>query len=130
MPINLTTPISAGDTDPNSPYNQAKIVSWHFVDDLEDSQKGAITIIIEYGNTIGNVWTPAAHLPQKTIDIQDRPAIGLEGTDGYQPEVTGYTDYVAAALTAGAGASLYEEMKTSLYTHIMSVDPALAGTIV
>lgn len=53
MPWQLTTPVDAGDLDPNGPYAQVKIMKF-----THDARIQRIHITLEYGNTVDSEWAP------------------------------------------------------------------------
>ena len=108
MPWSLTTPISSGDLDATS-YGEVKIVR-----QTHDSVRRIITVDLEYGNTVEDVWVPG---------IQPRGKLGsayIQGTD--------YSTLVANS-EPELNEKTYDAVKRGLYAYLNTKGVIGAGTL-
>jgi hypothetical protein len=111
MPLQLTTPISAGDLDPSAgSYTQVKVVSLLW-------REGAVTVTVEKGNSDGGVWYPG--LAPVEFTIYDDPAA--------DPEITDYTDLITHV--SNDGELTYAAVKRGIYEWLIAKGH-YAGTVV
>jgi hypothetical protein len=110
MPIALTTAKATGDLDPDAPgseYAQAKIT--HFGINIEGR---AISIRVEYGNTVSSVWQPGILLPN---------FVSIDGAD---------YDTLIAETPPNTTSSIYVHAANSLYQWLIANLAQYDGTIV
>lgn len=105
MPWQLTTPLSAGDLDPEGPYTQVKIVGFQFY-----SNRNVLTVFLEYGNTVGGVWIKGVSptSAQKSVTLTGQDCI----------------DFIAANQT------VYDSVASILYSWLQSEGAIGGGSVV
>lgn len=110
MPIQLTTPMNVGVVDPNSPYQQAKIVQFALLPVAK-----RIEMHVQLGNTISGDWAPGIVGSEITVK-----KFLVEGED--------YNTMVSST-SAGAGEVYYDKVSALLYQWLLDKGHYV-GTIV
>jgi len=110
MPWQLTTPIDAGDLDPNGPYSQVTIMM-----QAHDRRRNMIRLELEYGNTVDGQWVPGLQPANQELN----PTI----------EGQAYIDLVSGHMTVD-GELTYDAAKRGLYEHLRSKGVISDGTVV
>jgi hypothetical protein len=113
MPIQLSTPLNAGDLSSDL-YDHVKIMR-----QVHDSRIGFIILELEYGTVSGSDWVPGSASPGDEANYP-RSVIIVD---------TAYTDLITTH-TTNDGELTYNSVKRGLYEFLQANYAALAGTIV
>ena len=110
MPIQLTSPLSVGTIDVNSPYQQVKILQINLLSAVK-----RIELTVQHGNTINGTWTPGR---------------AIEGTTVQRFKILDSEyDTLIAAKSAGADEVYYDKVGALLYQWLLD-EEHYVGTIV
>jgi len=126
MPLQLTTPKSTGDLDLsalNNAYGEIKIIK----QDIDVTNK-VISLSIEYGNTVNDIWIQGI-LPPQEFKIRNMPAQYdlLEPPNEIVPAIAHY-DILISQLPTDANISIYNNVAVALYQWLID-NGYFSGTI-
>lgn len=111
MSIQLTTPLSVGDLDGNSPYQEAKIIDFKLF-----SADKRMELVVQLGNTIAGKWTPPV-LSMGTITVK---RFEISDTD---------YDTLVATQSLAVGEVYYQKVSEALYQWLLD-NGHYVGTII
>jgi hypothetical protein len=110
MPIQLTSSYSVGAVDPNSPYQQVKVLQFT----LHPAGR-LIELSVQLGNTVDGSWAAGMAIEDKTVK-----RFRIIGAD---------YDTLVASASAAAGEVYYDKVAQKLYQWLID-NGHFAGTIV
>jgi hypothetical protein len=110
MPLQLTTSLNVGALDPNSPYQQVKIVEFQL-----NPTRGTVDLTVQHGNTVDGSWVLGKAVEGITVR-----RFRIDGSD--------YATMMAS-VSAAAGEVYYDKVSTLLYQWLLDKSHYV-GTIV
>lgn len=113
MPIQLTTPLNAGDMSSDT-FDHVKIMR-----QVHDARRGQVMLDLEYGTVDGSDWVAGSARPGDETNYPT--SVVIEG-DAYNTLVTTHA--------SNDGELTYDAVKRGLYEHLQTNYANLAGTIV
>ena len=113
MPIQLTTPLDAGDIDSGT-YDHVMIMR-----QIHNNRRKRVVLSLEYGTIDNQEWIGGPAAP--TDDSTYPPAVVISGQD--------YTDLVSTH-EPNQGEKTYDAVKRGLYQWLQANYPSLSGQIV